>query len=157
MSDSSDINEHKTLAKTLFDKTYSENISFVKFPSSLPYGTNLYIKVETPLKFQWIEIVYGLNDAASDVALHTVMTYFKGMGHKVKFRQTAKTIIHAQPEDENLFLLFSKLNQKVDVVMEELECLKNAILFAPESEGERASKEHFDSLLNPKPVTRIMQ
>lgn len=145
--DSSDINDHKALAKTLFDTTYSENISFVNYPNSLPYGTNLYLKVETPLKSQWIELVYGLNNASSDIALHTTLTYFKGLGHKVKFRQSAKTIIHAQPEDQNLFLLFSKLNQKVDVVMEELEGIKNAILFAPGGEGERASREHFDSLL----------
>jgi len=145
--DSSDINGHKALAKTLFDTTYGQNLSFVRFPNSLPYGTNLYIKVETPLKSQWIELVYGLNDMASDMALQTVMTSFKGMGHKVKFRQSSKTIIHAQPEDQNLFLLFSKLDQKVDTLTQELKLVKEAILYAPDGEGSKSAKEHFDSLL----------
>ena len=80
---------YQRAAKRIFDRVYEENKSLKDSPSSLPYGTGVYIKVAYFDLKKWIEFVPGLNNKASDMSMQAVLKLYE-REYKVMYRVPCK-------------------------------------------------------------------
>lgn len=88
-----DVDEVQDIAQDIFDKHYKEfRRAHAKTDSRYPDKTHIYIKLlnEETGKKEWVPLVYGKGNRASDMALQKVKEALEAHDFKVDYRAETK-------------------------------------------------------------------
>jgi len=84
-----DVDEVQDIAQDIFDATYKEHRrKFAKTPSRFPEKTHVFIRLynEENKQKEWVPLVYGKDNKASDMAMGKVIEALSAHDFKVSYR-----------------------------------------------------------------------
>jgi len=88
-----DIDEVQDIAQDIFDQAYKDNRrKYSKVESSFPPKTHVFIRLfnESTKAKEWVPLVYGKDNKASDMAMAEVMKALSAHDFKVSYRAETK-------------------------------------------------------------------
>jgi len=88
LADVNDVDEVQDIAQEIFDAAYKANRKYAKSPSRFPPKTHVYIRLmnENTKSKEWVPLVTGKDNKASDIALEEVMNALNKHNFKVSYR-----------------------------------------------------------------------